>query len=178
MQEDFYHHVWLHKKLALESLQTTENQSITIKSVGLPNVNSGPDFFNAQIYIDDQLWVGTVEIHLQSSDWYAHYTFKKSSSKQIKPLSKSFVDLLIINSVLPIKYAYQHVNGQDQDSIISILKSIPSEQNAIVKWFNALKPISKTALDSQALIELKNNYCDNIKCLQCGIGSVLLNRNA
>ena len=73
MQEDFLHHVWLHKKFALESLQTTENQSIIIKSVGLPNVNSGPDFFNAQIYIDDQLWVGTVEIHLQSSDWYAHH---------------------------------------------------------------------------------------------------------
>lgn len=86
--------------------------------------------------------------------------------------------MLIINSVLPIKYAYQHINGQDQDSIISILKSIPSEQNAIVKGFNALKPISKTALDSQALIELKNNYCNNIKCLQCAIGSVLLNRNA
>lgn len=86
--------------------------------------------------------------------------------------------MLIINSVLPIKYAYQHINGQDQDSIISILKSIPSEQNTIVKGFNALKPISKTALDSQALIELKNNYCNNIKCLQCAIGSVLLNRNA
>jgi len=39
MQEDFLHHVWLHKKFALESLQTTENQPITIKSVGLPNVN-------------------------------------------------------------------------------------------------------------------------------------------
>ena len=86
--------------------------------------------------------------------------------------------MLIINSILPIKYAYQHINGQDQDSIISILKSIPSEQNAIVKGFKALKPISKTALDSQALIELKNNYCNNIKCLQCAIGSVLLNRNA
>lgn len=44
MQEDFLHHVWLHKKFALESLQTTENQSIIIKSVGLPNVNSGTDF--------------------------------------------------------------------------------------------------------------------------------------
>jgi len=53
MQEDFLLHVWLHKKFALESLQTTENQPITIKSVGLSNVNSGPDFFNAQIYIDD-----------------------------------------------------------------------------------------------------------------------------
>ena len=113
-----------------------------------------------------------------SDYWHTHYTLKKSSAKRIKPLSKPFTDLIIINSVLPIKYAFQHINGYDQDSIISILKSIPSEQNAIVKGFNAPKPISKTALDSQALIELKNNYCNNIKCLQCAIGSVLLNRNA
>ena len=73
MQEDFLHYVWLHKKFALESLYTTQNQSILIKSVGQPNYNSGPDFFNAQIYIEDQLWVGTVEIHVQSSDWYVHH---------------------------------------------------------------------------------------------------------
>lgn len=79
MQEDFLHHVWLHKKFALESLYTTEHQPIIIKSVGLPNDNSGPDFFNAQLYIDHQLWVGTVEIHLQSSDWYAHHHEKDSA---------------------------------------------------------------------------------------------------
>jgi hypothetical protein len=112
-----------------------------------------------------------------SEYWYTHYTFKKSSKKQIKRLSKSFANLLIINSVLPIKYAYQHVNGQDQESLVSILKSIPSEQNTIVKGFNSLKQVSETALDSQALIALKNNYCSKMKCLQCGIGSVLLNQN-
>lgn len=77
-----------------------------------------------------------------------------------------------------MKYAFQHTNGQDQESIISILKSIPSEQNSIVKGFNALKPVSENALDSQALIALKNNYCSKLRCLQCGIGSGLLNRNA
>jgi hypothetical protein len=112
-----------------------------------------------------------------SEYWYTHYTFKKSNKKKIKRLSKSFANLLIINSVLPIKYAYQHVNGQDQESLVSILKSIPSEQNTIVKGFNSLKQVSETALDSQALIALKNNYCSKMKCLQCGIGSVLLNQN-
>ena len=80
--------------------------------------------------------------------------------------------------MLPMRYAYHLVKGLDQEFIISIIKAIPSEQNNIVKAFNALKPISETALESQALIELKNNYCDSLKCLQCGIGSVLLNRNA
>ena len=424
MQEDFLHHVWLHKKFALESLYTTDHQPIVIKSVGIPNSNSGPDFFNAQIYIDHQLWGGNVEIHVQSSDWYVHhheqdpaydnvilhvvwthnsevfradnsvvptlalqpyvsaqllenylslkanknqwipcapqfplvnkfeilnwlerlyferlehkfkplqqqliathqdweavmfwqlarafgtkvnadafwsvaksfpfsvfrkiqnnpmqmeallfgqsglldadvedsyfrdlkrtydflkqkyqlsndgvlplkffrlrppnfptirlaqlvqlyhknahlfsklmqahsypelqdllsgetsdfwrihYTFKKSSNEKTKPISKSFVDLLIINAILPMRYAYHMVKGLDQEDIISIIKAIPSEQNAIVKAYNTLKPISETALESQALIELKNNYCDQFKCLHCGIGSALLKRNA
>jgi hypothetical protein len=73
MQEDFLHYVWQHKKFALESLQTTEHEPILIHSVGQPNPNSGPDFFNAQLHINSQLWAGNVEIHLKSSDWYAHH---------------------------------------------------------------------------------------------------------
>ena len=115
----------------------------------------------------------------ETSDfWRAHYTFKKASAEKSKPISKSFANLLIINAVLPMRYAYHMVKGLNQEDLISIIKAIPPEQNAIVKAFNALKPIAKTALESQALIELKNNYCDQFKCLQCGIGSVLLNRNA
>lgn len=77
-----------------------------------------------------------------------------------------------------MRYAYHMEKGWNQEKIISIIKAIPPEKNAIIKAFNALKPIAETALESQALIELKNNYCDQFKCLQCGIGSVLLNRNA
>ena len=47
-------------------------KSIQILDVGLPNYNSGPDFFNAKIKIDNQLWAGNVEIHVKSSDWYVH----------------------------------------------------------------------------------------------------------
>ena len=73
MQEDFLQYVWQHKKFAPIALQTTDNQCVVIKSVGYPNENSGPDFFNAQLYIDDQLWAGNVEIHVKSSDWYVHH---------------------------------------------------------------------------------------------------------
>lgn len=73
MQEDFLQYVWQHKKFAPISLNTTDNQCVVIKSVGYPNQNSGPDFFNAQLYIDDQLWAGNVEIHVKSSDWYVHH---------------------------------------------------------------------------------------------------------
>ena len=70
MQEDFLHYVWQHKKMTLKSLQTTNQERITFKAVGLPNSNSGPDFFNALLSIGSQLWAGNVELHVKSSDWY------------------------------------------------------------------------------------------------------------
>tara|TARA_R110002050_G_scaffold14313_7_gene45235 strand:- start:6896 stop:8179 length:1284 start_codon:yes stop_codon:yes gene_type:complete len=72
MREDFLHFVWKYKKLQVEELRTSKNEIIEVVSGGTHNHFSGPDFFNAQIKINDQLWVGTVEIHLNSSDWYAH----------------------------------------------------------------------------------------------------------
>lgn len=72
MKEAFLHYVWKYKKFAFAKARTTTNLSISLKSVGMHNFLAGPDFFNAQLYIADQLWAGNVEIHLKSSDWYAH----------------------------------------------------------------------------------------------------------
>ena len=73
MQEDFLHYVWQHKKMSLKSLQTSTQEPIILKAVGLPNINSGPDFFNAQLSIGTKMWAGNVEIHVKSSDWYVHH---------------------------------------------------------------------------------------------------------
>ena len=72
MQEDFLHYVWQYKKFDVLHLKTTHNESLDIVKVGQYNVNSGPDFFNAQLKIGYQLWAGNVEIHIKSSDWYVH----------------------------------------------------------------------------------------------------------
>jgi len=425
MQEDFLHYVWQHKKMSLKSLQTTTQEPIILKTVGLPNVNSGPDFFNAQLSIGTQMWAGNVEIHVKSSDWYVHhhetdpaydnvilhvvwehntevfrkdntpiptlelknyvlahtvtnytnlinqknhwipcestilevdsftmshwierlylerletkykaiekqlveskhdweavlfwqiaknfglkvngdaflsiaksidfsvirklqqdvfqletlffgqsglletdvqdsyisdlrnhykflknkfslsnegvlpvqffrlrppnfptirlaqlaylysqqtnlfsklmkarsleklyavfegatstfwethYTFDKTSKFAPKKLTKSFINLLIINTIVPIKFAFNKFNRhQTQDDVVSIMQHIPMEHNRIVDKFHSLYAFGKTALDSQALIQLKQNYCSKNKCLQCAIGSALLNRNS
>ncbi len=73
MKEDFLHYVWKYQKFNVQKLITTCRTNITIVKVGEHNYNSGPDFFNAQVAIGDQLWAGDVEIHIQSSDWYAHH---------------------------------------------------------------------------------------------------------
>jgi len=72
MQEHFLHYVWKFRKFDFGNAKTVNNSILSILEVGTPNFNSGPDFFNAQIKIEDQIWAGNVEIHIKSSDWYLH----------------------------------------------------------------------------------------------------------
>ncbi|MDB4121398.1 DUF2851 family protein [bacterium] len=112
-----------------------------------------------------------------SEFWKTHYTFQKASKTSIKTLSKSFVDLLLINTILPIKFCYAKQKGVEIDSeIIKIVTAITSEKNNIISAFNNLKKVSKSSLDSQALIQLKTEYCDKNNCLKCAVGNQFLNR--
>lgn len=70
--EQLLHYVWKHKIFPLGELKTTTGQQVEIIDTGLANTNAGPDFFNAKIKLDGVLWVGNIEIHQQSSDWFRH----------------------------------------------------------------------------------------------------------
>jgi len=114
-----------------------------------------------------------------SKFWDTHYTFEKTSKSTPKTLTKSFINLLIINTIIPIKFAYNKFNRQsNQEDVVAIMRKIPMEHNSIVDKFHTLYAFGKTALDSQALIQLQQNYCSKNKCLHCAIGSALLNRNS
>lgn len=113
-----------------------------------------------------------------SSFWETHYTFQKESKSSIKAITKSFIDLLLINTILPIKFCYAKQKGETIDeTILELISKIKSEKNSIIDAFNNLKPISKSALQSQSLIQLKTEYCDRNKCLKCAIGNTLISRN-
>lgn len=114
--------------------------------------------------------VGTSEF------WNTHYSFKKSHEKRTKKISRSFVDLVVINTVVPLKFSYAKETGREpEEEILNILERIKPESNRIIEGFNKLRPGSATnALESQALLQLKNNYCDLNKCLNCEIGAGLL----
>ena len=87
--------------------------------------------------------------------------------------------MLIVNTIVPLKFAYQKSLGKvEVESIFNLLSSIPAEDNSILKKFNQLrKNTAVNAFESQALLQLKPNYCDQNKCLQCEIGANLLQRN-
>ena len=70
--EQLLHYTWKHKLFPLASLQTTTGLSVEVIDPGLTNHHAGPDFFNAKVKINGTLWVGNVEIHQRSSDWYSH----------------------------------------------------------------------------------------------------------
>ena len=107
--------------------------------------------------------------------WKTHYNFDKESHSKIKNLSSSFVDLLIINTIIPIKFLYANENGKDAtEELLELISQIKPEKNAIIDKFEIFKVKSNNALDSQALLQLKNEYCNHKKCLHCNIGLALL----
>ncbi|HXI00680.1 MAG TPA: DUF2851 family protein [Sphingobacteriaceae bacterium] len=70
--EDFLHYLWKHRLIKSNDLYTSCGQPINIISVGIHNLDAGPDFENSKIKIADTLWAGNVEIHINSSDWEKH----------------------------------------------------------------------------------------------------------
>ncbi|MCM4173163.1 DUF2851 domain-containing protein [Arenibacter sp. TNZ] len=112
-----------------------------------------------------------------SEYWDNHYTFGKISKNYSKKLSRKFVDLLIINTILPIKLSYAKHLGRDvNEEIINIISDIASESNTVISKFGMLKLQFPSAKESQAVLQLYNEYCTKNKCLQCAVGHQLLNR--
>lgn len=113
-----------------------------------------------------------------SSYWETHYNFDKPSSKKQKQLSEAFIHLVLINTILPLKFAYaQHLGKFEAEEQLILLQHIPPEKNSILEKFNQFGIQATNAQQSQALIELKKQYCDVKKCLNCAIGIELLKRN-
>ena len=77
--EQLLHYVFKHKMFPLRELQTIDGKSVEVIDPGLHNRNAGPDFFNAKVRIGNTMWVGNVEIHDKSSDWYLHGHDKDSN---------------------------------------------------------------------------------------------------
>lgn len=107
--------------------------------------------------------------------WESHYTFGRASSKRRKALSEPFIDTLLINVVLPFKFAYLKERGKDPGTIVlKLIRQIPPESNAIVRAYSGLGVQADSALESQAILELHQYYCKPNRCLDCLIGHQLL----
>jgi len=111
-----------------------------------------------------------------SAYWSTHYAFGKESPKASKSLGAASLDLLLINTVAPILFAY----GKRIDSEafcergMRLLASLKPEENTVVRRFRETGIEPACAIDTQALIQLKKEYCDRRKCLFCRMGHSIL----
>lgn len=113
-----------------------------------------------------------------SGYWTKHYTFGKPNERATATLSRSSIDIILINTVAPLLYAYGELTGNYEmtDKAIKLLEDLRAESNSIVSHFVAYGIDCPDALTSQALVQLKREYCDARKCIYCKIGHHLLSK--
>ncbi len=108
--------------------------------------------------------------------WHYHYSFDQSSPFKPKKLGVVMMDNIIINTICPLLFAYGSYHNEQayKDRAIQWLEQTTAESNSIIKGFLHLGIGNTTAFDSQALIQLKQEYCDKKRCLECAVGGALL----
>ena len=90
----------------------------------------------------------------------------------VPQMGKSSVDILLINTVIPYKYAYAlHQNNPVKaEQTLRLMEKIPAENNTIVRQWRVLGQEVKNAADTQALLHLYQNYCQHHECINCEVG--------
>jgi hypothetical protein len=187
---DLYHeelaatYSYLKSKYQLQTIGGVGMQYSRLRPLNFPTIRwaqlaqlyaSTQGLFSRFIQKEDQFktdWLADVRV---SDYWKTHYVFGKSSASKNKGISKAFQELLLINTVIPLKFAYEkHIGNDPSELIFDWAQQLKPEKNSIVTGFEKLKVGATSALDSQSLIQLKTTYCDLKKCLNCSIGYTLL----
>ncbi|MEQ1744851.1 MAG: DUF2851 family protein [Saprospiraceae bacterium] len=108
--------------------------------------------------------------------WSTHFHFHKTTAPQAKSLGREFVHLLLINAVAPFLFHYGRSKRffEHQDRALQLLEELPPESNTVVDTWAKLGQKALNAAQSQALLQLKLNYCEPKRCLECAIGTAIL----
>ena len=172
MEENLLHFVWKHRLFINDSPKTVTGDLLKIIDPGLHNSDAGPDFFNAKIKFNNTLWVGNVEIHIRSSDWYKHGHDRnpgydsvilhvvKQYDKDIYRLNGEPVPQLVLSYPEHIDETYSY--------LLNIKKSVPCSlltervsPLSITSWLNVLQTErleQKTERIFQLLNQCENNW--------------------
>ena len=143
-------------KLAQLAHLYAQYQNLFSYCMGLKKISQWHQLFNA------------VQAH---SYFDNHYTFGKTSETlSPKKLSQNGIDLLLINAILPVKFAYEKHLKLNTTDTLALLEDIKPEKNSIVNAYQQLQFPIKNSFDTQALLFLHKNYCSQKKCLNCPIG--------
>lgn len=129
------------------------------------------------IEVDDLKTLRNYFVVSPSEYWQTHYRFgaftpASPNKKERGAIGKAAIDVLLINSVVPYKYAWgrRHMNLTLQDAAFDLLQKLPAEKNTVIAQWQLLGQKAKTAFESQALLQLYQEYCLRQRCLSCDVG--------
>ena len=172
---------YLSHKFGLQQMDATQWRFLRLRPQNFPHIRIAQLallYYNRQTGLSQLLDCETVKevrklLTTQVTPyWESHYVFGEESAKCEKRLSTASLNLLIINTVVPILFAYgTHKNAEKYcDRAFNFLDTLKAERNHIVRMWQEVGLTVDTAGDSQALIQLKKAYCDRKDCLRCRIG--------
>ena len=116
-----------------------------------------------------------------SEYWNNHYQFGKTTDEnETKSLGKSSIDIIIINSIVPLLFMYGKMRDNEGlcEQSLDFLNNIKAEKNNVISKWSEIGIKAENAFDSQSLLQLKNSYCDKNECLKCLIGNKIILNNA
>jgi hypothetical protein len=113
-----------------------------------------------------------------SSYWENHFKPGVEAPKSEKKLGKSSANLIVINTLIPILFAYGKLRGKDDlcNKVLDCFQKLPAEGNSIISDWKKIDILAENAMQSQALIYLYKNYCQYKKCLHCSIGHLVMSK--
>lgn len=176
---------YLQSKFKLQPLNNGQIQFFRLRPNNFPTIRLSQI---AQLYSNEkQLFSKIIEANsvdkiyklfdIKTTEfWETHYTFEKESKPRSKKLTNAFIDLLFVNTIIPLKFLYLNQLGKPTETILDLIQELKPEKNTIISKFNDLKIDSNSAFKTQALLQLKNEYCTKLNCLKCVIGKELLTR--
>jgi hypothetical protein len=102
--------------------------------------------------------------------------FDELSAFKEKTLGKQMLENILINTVIPVLFAYGHLSGHEASKVKALkwMEEVAAEKNKVTRGFTALGLENSTAVDSQALLQMKKEYCDQKRCVECAIGNKIL----
>jgi hypothetical protein len=182
MRFDYLSHKYRLSKVAIEPVQFFKHRPDNFPTIRLSqfaNLYAGrPHLFAEIINAASVIMLYEIFSVAVSEYWKTHYQFDKESPKKAKALSKSFVDLIIINTIVPLQFAYAKAHGKEiAETIIALTEQISPESNAIIDKFNSFGIATTSAFETQSLLQLKNDYCNRSRCMECAVGVELLKSN-
>ena len=112
--------------------------------------------------------------------WWDHYQFDRISVAGRKPIGRSAIQHIVINGIVPTLIAFSSIqrDRRSRDRAYQLLQQLPAETNSILAEWAAVGLVAVNAGQGQALLELKQLYCNKRRCLSCGIGNELLKLNS